>query len=207
MARLNYLKEIEKRIVESAPGSVFITSDFLDVAQTSAINQALRRLSQDQVILRRIMRGIYEHPEYSEFLQEIVAPDPNLVAAALARNYGWTIAPCGNTALNRLGLSTQVPSVWSYASDGPYKTYELFGMTLKFKHTTRKEITGISEKSAVVVQALKKLGQASEEVAIVKLRQSLSAAEKRRLLSETRYVTAWIFEAIKQICKGNDRND
>ena len=26
----------------------------------------------------------------------------------------WTIAPCGNTALNLLGLSTQVAAVWSY---------------------------------------------------------------------------------------------
>ena len=29
-------------------------------------------------------------------------------------SYHWTIAPCGNTALNLLGLSTQVTAVWSY---------------------------------------------------------------------------------------------
>ena len=43
---------------------------------------------------------------------------------ALAHSYHWTIAPCGNTALNLLGLSTQVTAVWSYISNEPYKTYE-----------------------------------------------------------------------------------
>ena len=43
---------------------------------------------------------------------------------ALAHSYHCTIAPCGNTALNLLGLSTQVTAVWSYISDEPYKTYE-----------------------------------------------------------------------------------
>ena len=33
-------------------------------------------------------------------------------------------APYSNTALNMLGLSTQVTAVWSYISDSPYKTYE-----------------------------------------------------------------------------------
>ena len=37
---------------------------------------------------------------------------------ALAHSYYW------NTALNLLGLSTQVTAVWSYISDEPYKTYE-----------------------------------------------------------------------------------
>lgn len=37
---------------------------------------------------------------------------------AIARKYNWTIAPSGNTALNLLGLSTQVPSKWKYVSYG-----------------------------------------------------------------------------------------
>ena len=55
---------------------------------------------------------------------------------ALARSYHWTIAPCGNTALNLLGLSTQVTVVWSYISDGPYKTYELNSTKLEFSCLT-----------------------------------------------------------------------
>jgi hypothetical protein len=44
---------------------------------------------------------------YSRQIQEriVVAAAPRAVAKALARNYRWTIAPCGDTALNLLGLS------------------------------------------------------------------------------------------------------
>ena len=80
--------------------------------------QSLSRLVQSGT-LRRILKGVYEKPKYSKLLDEYVAADPEAVANALARSYHWTIAPCGNTALNLLGLSTQVTAVWSYISDGP----------------------------------------------------------------------------------------
>lgn len=58
-----------------------------------------------------------------------------------------------NTALNLLGLSTQVTAVWSYISDGPYKTYEWNSTKLEFKHRTNKEITGLSYMTSLVIQA------------------------------------------------------
>lgn len=206
MNRPNFLEEIENRIKDAPKGAVFITSDFLDIAETQTVNQALSRLCKNQAIFRRVMRGVYERPEYSDFLQEFIAPDPNKIAFALARNFGWTIVPCGNTALNLLGLSTQVTSIWSYVSDGPYKRYELDSVTLQFKHTTNKEITGISHKSALVVQALKALGQEGSQAVISKLAKSLSTQEKEKLLSETQYVTSWIYEVIKKICRRSGKN-
>lgn len=116
----NYMQEIKNRILSSEDGSVFSTSDFADIADTNTVRSALYRLVKDN-ILRRIINGIYEKPKYSKLLDEYVAADPTAVAQALARSYHWTIAPCGNTALNLLGLSTQVTAVWSYISDGPYK--------------------------------------------------------------------------------------
>lgn len=143
MSRINYLGKIKDRITSSQKGTVFITSDFFDIANTDVVNKSLSRLEEANVI-RRVMRGVYEFPEYSEFLNEYVSPSPEKVAHALARNYGWTIVPCGDTALNLLGISTQVPAVWSYVSDGTYKTYEYDKIVLNFKHTTNKEITGIT---------------------------------------------------------------
>ena len=123
MSRIIYLEKVKERILLSEKGSVFITSDFFDIADTDVVNKCLSRLEKNNVI-HRVIRGVYEYPEYSEFLNEYVAPSPDKVAHALARNYGWTIVPCGDTALNMLGLSTQVPAVWSYVSDGTYKTYK-----------------------------------------------------------------------------------
>lgn len=138
-----YSKQIQERIGCVPEGTIFVSSDFADIADTETIRRNLNRLTQTGT-LRRILKGVYEKPKYSKLLDEYVAADPDAVAKALARSYHWTIAPCGNTALNLLGLSTQVTAVWSYISDGPYKTYEWNSTKLEFKHRTNKEITGLS---------------------------------------------------------------
>ena len=127
---------------------------FSDVADSETIRRNLNRLVQAGT-LRRILKGVFEKPKFSKLLGEYVAADPDAVAKALARCYHWTIAPCGDTALNMLGLSTQVTAVWSYISDGPYKTYEWDKTKIEFKHRTNKEVTGLSPMTILVIQALK----------------------------------------------------
>lgn len=148
------------------------------------------------------MRGIYYKAEYNDFLDEYVAPEADAVAHALSRNYGWTIVPCGDTALNLLGLSTKIPAAWVYVSDGPYKEYTYNQTTIKFKRTTNKEISKLSYKTALVVQALKSLGNDSiNDSIITKLKNTLTEEEKKTMLTEAKAVTSWIFEYIKMICR------
>ncbi len=197
---------IKTRIMNSPEGSVFTTVDFADVIENSRVGVILSRLEEDGVI-RRVMRGIYDKPVYNDFLKEYIAPSPSLVAEALARNFGWTIVPCGDTALNILGLSTQVPAAWSYVSDGTYKEYTYDNTTIKFKRTTNKEISKLSYKTALVVQALKALGKDNiDETIINKLKNDLTDEEKATALIEAKAATSWIYEYIKQICKG-EKND
>ncbi|MDP1550935.1 MAG: DUF6088 family protein, partial [Nitrosomonas sp.] len=58
--------------------------------------------------IRRVARGMYDYPRYSELLQMTLAPDIAEVAAAYARKFGWRIEVSGESALNLLGVSTQV---------------------------------------------------------------------------------------------------
>lgn len=124
------------------------------------------------------------------------------MAHAIARNFGWTIVPCGDTALNLLGLSTQVPAVWSYVSDGTYKEYSYDNTTIKFKRTTNKEISKLSSKTALVIQALKTLGKEyiSDET-IAKIKSETTDDERETMLTEAQYATAWIYEIIKTVCR------
>lgn len=205
MKRPDNLEQVKKRIQGAKDGSVFIPSDFFDIAEAVKINMCLDRLKETGE-LQRVMRGIYVKTRYSMLLNKKVPPRFDDIAMAIARNYGWTIVPCGDTALNMLGLSTQVPVVWLYVSDGPYKTYEADGMTLKFKHTDNKnEIINISYKTALVVQALKVLGKGNvtknELRSISKL---LTRDEKTQMLVEAMRVTAWIYELIRRICREDD---
>lgn len=194
-----YSKQIQERIGNALEGTVFVNSDFADIADTETIRRNLNRLTKTGT-LRRILKGIYEKPEYSEMLKEYVAADPEAVAKALARNYHWTIAPCGNTALNLLGLSTQVTAVWSYISDGPYKTYEWNSTKIEFKHRTNKEITGLSYMTALVIQALKTLGKVNvTSETIQALSSRLSEEDKSVMLREAAESTDWVYNAIRQI--------
>lgn len=194
-----YSKQIQDRIGNALEGTVFVNSDFAVIADTETIRRNLNRLTKTG-ILRRILKGIYEKPEYSEMLKEYVAADPEAVAKALARNYHWTIAPCGNTALNLLGLSTQVTAVWSYISDGSYKTYEWNSTKIEFKHRTNKEITGLSYMTALVIQALKTLGKANvTSETIQALSSRLSEEDKSVMLREAAESTDWVYNAIRQI--------
>lgn len=198
-----YMQEIRARILAAEDGAVFVAPDFADIADTATIRQGLKRLYQSGII-RRIIRGIYEKPKYSKLLDEYVAADPDAVAKALARCYHWTIAPCGNTALNLLGLSTQVTAVWSYISDGPYKTYEWNSTKLEFKHRTNKEITGLSYMTSLVIQALKTLGRTNVTPEIIQtLSEKLSEAEKQACLKEATESTDWVYDTIRKMCGGD----
>lgn len=201
MKRPNYLEQIKKRIDTTEPGTVFIPSDFFDIAEAVKVNMCLNRLTENGE-LNRIMRGVFAKPRYSNLLNTNVPPRSDDIAKAIARNYGWTVVPCGDTALNMLGLSTQVPTVWLYVSDGPYKTYEADGITLKFKHTDNKnEITAVSYQTALVIQALKALGKENiTDKEIRKLSKILSQSEKQKMLAESQRITEWVYGYIKKIC-------
>ena len=197
------MQEIRARILAAEDGAVFVAPDFADIADTATIRQGLKRLYQSGII-RRIIRGIYEKPKYSKLLDEYVAADPDAVAKALERCYHWTIAPCGNTALNLLGLSTQVTAVWSYISDSPYKTYEWNSTKLEFKHRTNKEITGLSYMTSLVIQALKTLGRTNVTPEIIQtLSEKLSEAEKQACLKEATESTDWVYDTIRKMCGGD----
>lgn len=202
MKRTISISQIEDRIRNSPKGTIFVTSDFTDLGSSDAANKALLRLEKAGLI-RRILFGVYEYPEYNEFLGEYVESSPDMVAHALARKFGWTIVPCGDTALNMLGLSTQVPAVWLYVSDGTYKEYTYGNTVIRFKRTTNKEISKISYKTALVIQALKALGKENITDEIINQIASVTTGkEKTAMFVEAKYATSWIYDVIKEICGG-----
>jgi len=220
------IQQVITRIYGYGRGHVFTPKNFLDIASHETIRKTLTRLVKDGKI-RRLMRGVYEYPAYSKVLDAPASPDPDAIARAIARAYGWTILPSGETALNLLGLSTQVPATWEYFSDGPSKTYKWHtggsddddknnagvsakttsdssGGTLVFKHRANKEVTKLSSKTALLVQALKTLGEKNiSQMTITKLINSLSATDRKRAAREARYITSWVYEIIKQLAKEN----
>ena len=190
---------IRIRITNMPFGSAFVVSDFTDIAEYANAKKCLLRLEKEGFI-RRVIRGIYDKPYFSNLLNEYVAPNIEEVAKAIARNYNWKTSPSGITALNLLGLSTQVTNTYEFYSSGQYKTYEIGNITIYFKHKSSKELLNLSYKSSLVVNAIKELGPSIDNQSILTIGKALSADEKRALLFETSGVTKWIYEIIKKIC-------
>ncbi|MDE3179764.1 MAG: hypothetical protein KGM47_08895 [Acidobacteriota bacterium] len=198
-------KQILARIYGSGRGNAFTPKDFLDLTSHETARQSLRRLA-DEGTIRRLMRGVYDYPAFSNLFNAPASPDPDAVARAIARSHGWTILPSGETALNLLGLSTQVPAQWEYYGDGPSKTYKWSGGTLAFKHRANKETTVLSPKTALVVQALKTLGKKRvDDSALDTLRAKLNEKERARAAREARYATSWVYEIIKRLAGTKER--
>jgi hypothetical protein len=190
-----------ERISHLESEDVFIATDFLEIADYETVRKTLNRLNSYGKI-KKVLRGVYYNPQYSKLLAEYEAPSPHHVAMALARKFNWTIAPAGNTALNQLGLSAQVTAHWLYISDGPYNKFTFGNVELEFKHRSNKEISGMSYKTAMVIQAIKALGRKNIDDSVkLKLKDLLTSSEKKTLLKESQQTTAWVYGIIKNICE------
>lgn len=192
-------QRIEEEIKRGPKNSIYVLADFYDAGNYEAVKKAVLRLTSEGKLLR-VKRGIYESPYYSSFLQEEVEASPLDVAKKIAKKNRWTIAPSGNTALNALGLSTQVPAEYHFVSSGTNKEVDLGGIKLYFKHVPPKEIAGISAKSALIIEAIKALGRTGmDDSARTKIGSLLSDTEKERLARESRTSRVWVAEEIRKI--------
>ncbi len=197
----NISSKIYNKILGFNSNNVFIANDFFDIGSYENIRKVLNRLVA-QGKIHRILNGIYYKPEYIEIIQEYESPSINEVATAIARKYNWTIAPSGNTALNLLGLSTQVPAKWTYISDGRYVNFSLNnGVIIEFKHRANKEISNMSTLTAMIIQAIKAIGKDKiSDKEIQHLQKKLSEKDKKNLLVESKTTSAWIYSVIQKIC-------
>jgi hypothetical protein len=184
-------------------GWAFSSGDLLSRFSRQQADSLLSELVK-QGKIRRVARGMYDYPAYSELLKKELSPDMDQVANAYARKFNWRIAVSGETALYILGLSTQVPASYVYLSDGPGRRYEVMGQALEFKKAKLKDMGFKHRDSTLVVQALKALGKehVTPEV-ITRIRAQLDPAHYERILRDTRGSTGWVYEAIGQICRSD----
>ncbi|AJM71511.1 DUF6088 family protein [Mycoplasma yeatsii] len=198
---MTYISQIQERINNFEYDKVFTSDDFLDIASSETVRRTLNRLAKDQKI-RRIINGFYFTPKYVELIKEYGTFNVYELIDAIARKYNWDIAPFGLACLNILSLSTQVPAKVIFVSNGRNKTFNADGMTIEFRKVSSREISNMSLKTRIVIQAIKELGKGKiKKYHIDRIRWRLAEEEKQNLLVEARHTTKWIYEHIKEICK------
>ncbi|TWI77958.1 Transcriptional regulator, AbiEi antitoxin, Type IV TA system [Lacibacter cauensis] len=144
----NYLSKVKK-------GSILFPTDFRGLGTEGAIKMALSRLVKEGK-LKRVAHGIYYVPKTDPLLGEL-HPGAEKIAEAIAQKEKILIKPSGASALNKLGLSTQVPMRLVYITNGSPRKLKIGKMTVVFKATTSKKLAMEGRISGLVLQALEEL--------------------------------------------------
>lgn len=195
---------VESKIAEvlkSYPkGSVLFVDDFLDYGNPESVKKALLRLKEKETLVR-LAHGIYLYPKIDKELG-VLFPSTEDIAKAIARRDKARIVPTGVQALNKLGLSTQVPMKVVYLTDGAARSIKVGKRTITFKNTSPKNLLAQGEISSLVIQALKTIGQSKVDNELLLKIQTLLKKEKiENRLNDAKLAPAWINKIIIQTIK------
>ncbi len=172
-------------------GSVLFVDDFLDYGNSESVKKALLRLKEKEIIIR-IAHGIYLYPKIDKELG-ILFPSTEDIAKAIARRDKARIVATGVQALNKLGLSTQVPMKVVYLTDGASRSIKVGKRVITFKHTSPKNLLAKGEISSLVIQALKTIGHLKlDEETIIKIQNILKKEKKENIMNDAKLAPAWI---------------
>lgn len=194
---ISITNQIEK-IMSENQGKVFSINDFYNLGTKNTIKSILYRLNKENQITR-LIEGLYIKPKYSKILKEHSYPDASEIAEKLANKFSWTISPAGDTALNYIGLSTQIPNEYIYISDGPYREYLYRDKKIIFKHTTNRNITSYSKELSILIQAIKALGKDNIGKEDIKKLAIFAKKIKENLKEDTLKLPFWIQEVLRKI--------
>lgn len=192
------IDKIKRRIIGKGRGAVFTPADFLDLGSRASVDQTLSRLT-DQGVIRRLARGIYDYPKTSPRLGRL-SPDPDAVAAAIARKDGRVVQVSPARAANMLGLTTQVPAKAVYLTDGPSRTKQIGAQTIIMRNAAAKNLVGAGKPTGAVFQALRYLGKDGVDASVVaRLSRTIDADTRRALVKDALQAPGWMRPVVLQI--------
>ncbi len=145
-------QEIERKLQAQQPGAIIFPTEFRGVGTEDAVRKALSRLTQEKK-LQRLAHGIYYIPKTHPVFGLLI-PSMEEVAQAVAEHEHVRILPTGSYALNKLGLSTQVPTNQVYITDGQARQIKIGKGSIKFKPTTPKKFGMKGPISSLLIQGL-----------------------------------------------------
>lgn len=158
---------LRERIEALPEDSVLFRTDFPEY-HSEFVGGTLAELTQEGMLVK-LAQGIYAKPRRSRF--GLVLPSVDKIVQAIAARDNAEVLPSGMTALNVLGLSTQVPMKYSYLTTGSERIIKLENQEIKLKRGVPKNFCYETKLIALLVQALKTLKQQNvgeEELQVIR---------------------------------------
>lgn len=186
------------KVLKSYPkGSVLFVDDFLDYGNSESVKKSLHRLKEKEILVR-LAHGIYLYPKIDKELG-VLFPSTEDIAKAIARRDKARIVPTGVQALNKLGLSSQVPMKVVYLTDGAARSIKVGKRTITFKNTSPKNLLAKGEISSLVIQALKTISQSKvDDETLMKIQTLLKKEKIENRMNDAKLAPAWINKILTQ---------
>ncbi|MDR2948340.1 MAG: DUF6088 family protein [Prevotella sp.] len=147
---------VKNRILEKSQGDIVTMRDFDDIQDNNIVRKTLSRLTFEGKI-NRLASGVYIIPKVTAF--GVLMPSLDDIAHSIATKERINIMPTGDTALNILGLSTQVPMKAVYLTDGSRRIYHVGNRDILFKRVTPRNFQFKTRLMTLLNVALKTLGE------------------------------------------------
>lgn len=188
-------KEVRKRIKEAGTNKIYMVRDFADLDNESGVTRALSRM-ENEGFLVRLSHGLYLYPDSNRF--GVLKPAIDEVAKAIANKDKARIIPSGLTALNILGLSTQVTMNAVYLTDSTTRVVKVGNRQLTFKRSAPRNFAYETDIFPLVVCAMKEIGEKNltdEQMKILNSRLE-TFEDKEALRRDYNIAPQWIRQRI-----------
>ena len=188
-------KTLKSRIKALPVDSVLFRSDYLEY-HSEFVGSTLAELTESGVLFK-MAQGIYVKPRKSRF--GLVLPSIEKIVQAIAMRDNAEVLPSGTTALNALGLSTQVPMNYSYLTSGSERTIKLANRQVVLKRGVPKNFCYKTRLIALLTQALRALKQENIGDSEIQIIRELIAKEtdKESLAKDVDAMPGWMKRIIK----------
>lgn len=192
--------KINKSILNYKRGKIIFPSDFSKYGSSTAIRQALKRLENKKLLLR-LAHGIYLYPKTHKLLG-VLHPSIEEIALAISKRDKARIIPTGVQALNRLGLSTQVPMNLVYLTDGTPRTIKINKSTIKFKKAPPKILAIKSYTNLLIIQALREIEKENlDSDTYEKIIRILQTVDNDLIKYDMKLAPTWISDIMKKVIR------
>ncbi len=186
---------LRQRIEAMPEDCILFRSDFPEY-HTEFVGSILSALTNEGMLVK-IAHGIYAKPRNSRF--GVVLPSVDKVVQAIAARDNAEVLPSGMTALNALGLSTQVPMNYTYLTTGSERTVNLSNRKVVLKRGVPKNFCYGTRLISLLVQALKALKKENVgdgELNVIR-QLVLKETDKETLVKDVDMMPAWMKRIIK----------
>lgn len=198
----NNINTLRSRIEAMPEDCVLFRSDFPEY-HSEFVGGTLAELTSEGVLVK-LAQGIYAKPRKSRF--GVVFPSVEKIVQAIATRDNAEILPSGMTALNALGLSTQIPMNYTYLTTGSERTVKLANQQIVLKRGVPKNFCYETRLIALLVQALRALKQENvgkEELQTIRTLIN-KEPDKEALAKDVDMMPAWMKRIVKPMLKSNE---